>query len=267
MAEQTLTPFESPAEHAAIAEIIRRRSRNQADVRAVALAGLDLSFATSILELGCGFGFMTDVLAPRVATGAHIIGVDACAANRAPFLSAVTRAGRRGSFICQRIREALDWADATFDLVVASYSLYYFPGVLPEIARALSPTGLLVALTHREEGFGALLRTAGLVEPEWHCPALVQAFSAESGAQVLPEWFGRVARIDYDNALIFEAEHADELQRYLRFRLPLMLPDVTPTPALETGLMKTVRATLALAGRVVLEKSDAAFHCWEPRCR
>ncbi len=267
MAEQTLTPFESPAEHAAIAEIIRRRSRNQADVRAVALAGLDLSFATSILELGCGFGFMTEVLAPRVAAGARIIGVDACAANREPFLSTVTRAERRGSFICQRIRTALDWPDATFDLVVASYSLYYFPGILSEIARVLSPTGLLVALTHREEGFGALLRAAGLVAPEWHTPALVQAFSAESGQRTLPEWFRRVERVDYENTLVFDAQHAEELQRYLRFRLPLMLPEVKLTPTLEADLMRTVDTTLAHAGRVVLEKSDAAFQCWEPRCR
>ena len=78
MADTPLEAFENPARHAAVSALIRSRSTNLTDVRDAVLHGLDLSGARAVLDLGCGFGFMTEVVARRVAPDAEIVGVDAC---------------------------------------------------------------------------------------------------------------------------------------------------------------------------------------------
>ena len=47
-------------------------------------------------------------------------------------------------------------------MVVCSYSLYFFVDALPEIARVITPRGLLLAITHSETSFVGLLGAAGL---------------------------------------------------------------------------------------------------------
>jgi cyclopropane fatty-acyl-phospholipid synthase-like methyltransferase len=69
MADPALCCYASPVRHAAISEIIRRVSSNPADVRDVALAGLELGAVRRVLDLGCGFGFLTARVMPRVARG------------------------------------------------------------------------------------------------------------------------------------------------------------------------------------------------------
>ena len=96
MVDWSLSSFERPSWHAAIADVIRRRSTNRADVREIALDGLDLSSAAMILDLGCGFGFMTGAVAGRVAPQAQIVGVDACSANEQPYLELLAGTSRAG---------------------------------------------------------------------------------------------------------------------------------------------------------------------------
>ena len=107
MHDAALRAFASPAEHAAISEIIHRRSSNPADIRELALAGLDLSRATDALDLGCGFGYLTATLLPRLPAQARVVGVDACEANRGSFLELVSQAGRRGEFQAFKIDRSL----------------------------------------------------------------------------------------------------------------------------------------------------------------
>jgi hypothetical protein len=76
-----------------------------------------------------------------------------------------------------------------------------------------------------------------------------------------------VERVDYANALVFEASDRDELLEYLRFKLPFVAPDWAPGQELPGPLEEAVRASLSRDGRVVLAKDDAAFRCWRPQCR
>ncbi len=261
-----LSSFETPSQHEVISDIIRRRSTNRADVRDVALRGLDLSFARTVLDLGCGYGFMTEVLAARAAPDALIVGVDVCAANEAPYLERVANTGRRGRFICRRIDRQLSWSDDSFDLVVASYALYFFPDVLPEVARVLAPHGLFLTVTHTETSCRDLLRTIGLSDSGSQLLALIRRFSAEGAGPQLAPWFGEVERVDYDNALAFDATHRDDFLAYVRFKLPLLSRNAEPGGELPEALARAVRASLSHGGRVILEKNDAAFHCKRPRC-
>jgi ubiquinone/menaquinone biosynthesis C-methylase UbiE len=235
------------------------------DVRAALLDGLDLSHTSAVLDLGCGFGFMAEALARRVAPNARVVGVDACPANEAPYLARVAAAGRAGQFVCRRIQRRLAWPDRSFDLVVASYALYFFPEVLPEVARVLAPQGMLLAVTHTEASSHDLADVLGLRESDSRLLAGVRDFSAESGTPRLAQWFQDVERIAYPNALVFDAAHQDELLAYLRFKLLLVAPQAALAGELAEALAHAAEV-LACQGRVVLEKSDVAFRCTRPRC-
>jgi ubiquinone/menaquinone biosynthesis C-methylase UbiE len=262
----SLSSFESPSQHEVISNIISRTSTNRTDVRDAVLRGLDLSFARTVLDLGCGFGFMTETLAGRVAPDALIVGVDVCAANETPYLERVSSTGRTGRFIHRCIDRQLSWPDASFDLVVASYALYFFPDALPETARVLTPQGLFLTVTHTESSCRDLLRAIGLGDADSRLLALVRRFSAESAGPQLERWFGEVARLDYRNSLTFDAAHEDDLLTYLRFKLPLLLRDVAPGAELPEPFARAVQASLSRQGRVTLEKNDTAFRCTRPRC-
>ncbi|MFQ5807337.1 MAG: class I SAM-dependent methyltransferase [Phycisphaerae bacterium] len=266
MDDASLSAFENPSWHAVISDIIRKTSTNRTDVRDAVLNGLDLSFAKTILDLGCGFGFMTDAVAGRVARAAHVVGVDACAANEAPYLDRVGNTGRTVRFICQRIESQLDWPDDNFDLVLASYSLYFFANALPEVARVLAPHGMFLAVTHTESSCLDLLRAVGLQESDSRLLTIIHSFCAENAGRLLTPWFGEVGRVDYHNSLAFETAQQDDFLEYLRFKLPLLSLGSEPSEELPAPLARAARAVLSRQGRVVLEKDDAAFRCKRPRC-
>lgn len=266
MATTSLWPFGCPSEHEAVCDIIRRRSSNTTDVRDAALAGLDLSSAREILDLGCGFGFMSEVVARRAAPDARLTGVDVWAANEGPYLERIAATGRQGRFICAQVGPDFRCPDYGYDLVVCSYSLYYFGEILPEVTRVLKPEGLFLALTHTHRSFVDLLHAAGLDENGSELLALSRRFSAENGLELLSKWFGEVTRVDYPNCLQFEPQHADELFTYLRFKLPFLIPGAQPGDVLPEANARFARQKLSSSGLVLVEKSDAAFRCRRPTC-
>lgn len=267
MSDNSLSSFESPSRHAAVSDILRRHSTNPADVRAALLQSLDLSGVRSVLDLGCGYGFMIAAVAQRVAPDARIVGIDACPANERPYLDAIAATGRTGRFICQRLDAALDWPADHFDLVVASYALYFFPGVLPDIARVLKPDGLFLAITHTESSCRDLLQAAGLPTSDPRLFTGIRRFSIEGGSQLLTPWFERIERVDYANTLVFDATQFDDFLVYLRFKLPILEADAGPGGALPRPLADAIRTSLSRQSRITLEKNDAVFRCRGPRCR
>ena len=261
-----LWAFQSPAAHQAVSAIIQRRSTNSTDVREVALRGVDLSAARNILDLGCGFGFMTEALAPRVAPDARLVGVDLWESNEEPYLTRATATGRQARFYSAEVGSRFPCPDRGYDLVVCSYSLYFFVDALPEVARVLAPGGLFLATTHSDRSHASLLRAVGIARAGSELLAISRRFSAENGHHLLGKWFGRVTRIDYHNSLRFQTEHLDELLTYLRFKLPLLVPGAKAGADLPPGLARFARDSLARQGEVVLEKNDAVFRCRSPKC-
>lgn len=265
MTASTTWPFQSPSTHEAVSGIISRRSTNRRDIRELALEGIHLGLMRRILDLGCGFGFMAEKLALRVAGDAELVGVDVWPDNEAAFRRRVARAGRRGEFRCMDVISTLPWPDRTFDLVCCCYSLYFFPEVIPEIARVLSRDGLLLIITHSERSVEGQLPAAGFADAASELVALARKFSAENGREKLAGSFGRIERIDYPNSLRFGPEHREELYAYLRFKLPLLVPEAGPGDDLPEGLKRFIEDLLAGPGEVVIDKNDAIFHCRDPR--
>ena len=226
MDDTRLSFFADPARHAAISDILRRASTNRADVREVVLQGLDVSSARNVLDLGCGFGFMMEAVARLLSPDAQITGIDLCPSNERPYLDLLKSSGRQGRFVGQRIDSKLDWPDDSFDLVVASYSLYFFPNILPEVARVLSQDGVLLAVTHTEESCRDLLRALGLLESDSRLLPVCHSFSAENAERVLGLWFDDIHRIDYRNSLSFRAAAAGRPVRLSAFQAPAARTDV-----------------------------------------
>lgn len=267
--DKALSSYASPSAHAAISELISRLSRNKTDVREVALMGLDLEWVRDILDLGCGYGFMSKKLMEKVGHGPRVIGVDACGENREMFLQTVERGGGRGTFYCLDLPAELPWENESFDLIVSSYSLYFFVEILPEIARVLRRDGLFLAITHSEKStfFSALYQAVGWEWSRSHLFSLIQHFSAENGTATLQVYFDGVEKIDYENSLCFDSDHLDDLLQYVRFKLPLLLPDPASVGDLTTLLQDRISERLSLGSVLVMDKNDAVFRCRLPRVR
>ncbi len=209
---------------------------------------------------------MAGPLAARVAQDASFIGVDAWEANESSYLQKIADHGRSATFECMRIEAELPWPNHSYDLVVCSYSLYFFVDIIPEIARVLAADGLLLAITHSEAGVMDGLPDAGLGHAAAGLLALVRRFSAENGRDYLSRSFGEVVRIDYVNSLRFAREHEDELMAYLRFKMPFLVPGSKPEDDLPADLLQFVESLLSRDGEVIVDKSDAAFRCRRPQC-
>ena len=256
--------YPAPALHESISDIIRRHSTSRTDVRRAAFEGIDLSRAHRLLDLGCGFGFMARALAGKVPAGATIVGVDAHPGNRPAFIASAAAGGCRGSYLCRTLVSHLDFPPRTFDLAIASYSLYFFPAIIPDIARVLAPGGALVAVTHSESDFSTLLGALGVPLERSALRALIRGFSAENGARLLRPHFVRVELHPYPNRLTFRAGDMAEFLTLVRFKAPQLAPAGGPHPD-PAEVEERARDVLRYTGSLEIEKDDAIFHCTGPR--
>lgn len=259
-----LRPYRQPLIHEAVSRILRLHSVNPADVRREVLKGRDLSEVRAVLELGCGYGFMTELISRRVHAQAHIVGIDACPDDRAPFRERVLASGRRPGFRCMDVHSELPWPSSMFDLVVACYSLYFFPDVIPEVSRVLSPGGRFLVVTHSESSVRDMLRVAGVpTEGSTHLE-LVRRFSAESGEECLRPYFNVVEAVEYPNRLHFDEESMDDLMSYLKFKFQFIADWPEYEPELHALLERDIREQVGGGGSVEVEKNDTAFWAAEP---
>lgn len=265
MPSRRIWSYQEPSAHEAASNIIRRHSTNPRDVREQALDYHDLSDVSSVLDLGCGFGYMSEEVAKRCRPEAVILGVDAHSLNWRPFVRRVSASGREARFRRMRIGSTLPWPDASFDLVVCSYSLYFFTEAVPDIARVLKAGGRLLALTHSEESVREMLSLTGVETDRSALLSLVRRFSAESGTAVLSPYFDSVDRTDYPNSLRFEEGELDDLYTYLRFKFHFMSDWPESEPELHRMQERNLEERIACCGPVTLRKDDAAFWAARPK--
>jgi ubiquinone/menaquinone biosynthesis C-methylase UbiE len=94
-------------------------------------------------------------------------------------------------------------ADASYDVVVATWMLYHVPDLhrgLAEVRRVLRPGGAFVAVTNGDEHVAELRREAG-------GGPVITAFSSENGEHALRRHFDDVQRIDLQTRAVFP-DHA-----------------------------------------------------------
>jgi len=260
--------------------IIKTYSKNKSDIRDVALKDLDCKNIKKVLELGCGYGFFIEKLKNRLHNGAVIIGIDMVENNREPFLHSVSSIQYKGEFIGGNADIITQMANESFDMIITSYSLYFFPHLIPEISRILVPDGVFIAITHSKNTLREAMKfihscmnAVGFnTKNETILNKLFSAFSMEDGHYLLEQYFRSIERLDYPNAMVFPAEHVDDFIFYIRKKQNLIYKEVMELmPDRLDDVLACVDMKISdyvkMNGHVILNKDDAVFRCHKPISR
>lgn len=279
--EDIRNTYEIIHEHKLTRNIIRKYAVNSLDIREVALGTLDLSQVKTVLDLGCGYGFFIEKLGGRLHRNAKIVGLDVVdRENRAVFLETVAALGYKGEFIHAQADCIDEMSNSSFDLVIASYSLYFFPHIIEEIARVLHKDGLFIAITHSRHSLKEVTRYVprcmemiGLTPPsEIAINRLLGAFSLENGREMLEPYFSSVERIIYPNNLLFPLDQAEACIDYLEKKRFLIFKDISENhPQKVEDMLSYFHAMIHehahVHGEIAITKDDAVFRCRCPLTR
>jgi len=266
--------FRDVHEHQRVAKLIQKFSTNKSNVLKTALGGLDLGECRQILDLGCAFGSFTEKLKGRVTPDATATGVDIIAAYEPLYLAACRRASIQGQFFSTGLPILKTFPERSFDLALCSYALYFFPDVIPEVARLLRQEGFFAVITHCRRNTGELidltkriLKTNGLLqEKDLPLEIITDRFSSDNGEALLRPWFGRVEIIDFNNALVFPREDTGYLLEYFRFKSPFYLTDTgLNAEVILPMILETLEQASCERNGMTVSKDDRIFICSLPR--
>jgi ubiquinone/menaquinone biosynthesis C-methylase UbiE len=176
---------------------------------------LKLDDGGQLLELGCGPGLLWLSNRRRIPAHWQIVLTDF---SPGMLQDARQRLGEERFSYAVADAQALPFADASFDVVVANHMLYHIPDLpqaLAEIRRVLKPTGRFYASTIGREHMHELDE---LIEKHWPNSAWKgwgksSPFILENGQEILAPFFGHVTLHRYEDAL--EVTEAEPLVAYM----------------------------------------------------
>jgi SAM-dependent methyltransferase len=196
------------------------------DARTAIVAAVAAVRPTSVLEVGCGWGELSQTIADE-------IDAEVTATDLSPRMVELARAGGVDTEVADV--QDLPFADGTFDVAVAAWMLYHVPDrdrAVSELARVLRPGGRLVASTN------SILHLHELRELVGSGGSTI-AFSRETGDELLARHFARVEREDIDGQLEFNDRA--EVEEYVRASIS-MSPFVANLPAVIAEPFRARRA-------------------------
>jgi SAM-dependent methyltransferase len=269
--------YEQTADHVHTKNIITQYSTNPHDIKNIALDGLELSWVKHILELGCGYGAFTKKLSGRLNQDAEITGIDMVSENGPHFFATVIAMGYKCSFIHGHADLIKQMPSDSVDLVIASYSLYFFPHLIREISRILNPKGVFIAITHSRYSLQEVLHfipsslmKMGLARlAKTRLARLFGAFCMENGQSQLAPYFNKIEVIVYENRLMFNGENLKDCLDYLEKKDSLLFKDIEekyPEQRKEIQLhfYKELCQYVEEKGVLSITKDDAIFRCFQP---
>jgi ubiquinone/menaquinone biosynthesis C-methylase UbiE len=201
--------YKDASNFSARVELNRRFSVNKYGWHRWVFDQLQISEGSSVLELGCGPGWLWSSNRQRIPASWRITLSDF---SPGMLQEARQRLGEE-RFAYQIVdAQAIPLADESVDALIANHMLYHIPDLsrgLAEIRRVLKPGGCLYATTIGREHMRELddfIRQTWM-GPSW--PGLGQrlSFVLENGQELLAPFFASIALFTYEDALeVTEAE-------------------------------------------------------------
>jgi len=179
-----------------------RFSTNRQDFHMWIFEQLKLAPDSHILELGCGPGSLWRPNMVRIPAGWQITLTDF-----SPGMLAEARANLAGAHpfaFEQADAQAIPFADASFDAVIANHMLYHVPDrakAFTEIRRVLRPAGRFYAATNGEDHLREIYELVHRFDSTIDLWNRV-TFRLETGAAELAPFFSQVLLHRYESALI-----------------------------------------------------------------
>lgn len=266
--------FSNAEKHRIISDIIQRHLTPVKDIRKIAFSTINLRDTENILDLGCGCGFSTQGLKGFVNIGSTVKGIDIHSHYESYFMDSCKNAGFNGIFRCADARTIEAEKPYTFDLVISSFSLYFFPDLIGLIARTIKKNGHLVAFTHAIPHMIELttfvknyLSSKGIghfdVLPY---EMLIGNFSDENGMKLLSPWFHKVEKYKCKNTLVFKPHEFEDLFTYLTFKEPYFIPaNNQDTEPLIHAIAEEILWVMKREGEFRITKDDCIFICSIPK--
>lgn len=270
--------FSNTKKHQLTGKIIRDHSTNKTDIREFALKNVDLVKAKHILDLGCGYGFFTAGLKGKVKKDVHIVGLDVQEIYQKSFLKTCQNIGAIGEFHASDAKELLTYPSHSFDVIISSFSIYFFPDIINDIARILKQNGKFIVITHSQNSLAELIKhlpntisNLGISIPEiLSIQRLFYNFSLEQGEKRLKPFFKTVKKRAYKNKLYFNHNDIKKLKPYLDMKKYILLKEISDTSPDQIGialdmLMSSLVKETKRTGSISFTKDDAVFICTEPK--
>ena len=258
--------------HKKVGEIISFHSLNKQDIYQLALTNIGYKEPIRVLDLGCGFGRFTQALEGNIHNNSKCIGIDCLDENRRPYTNTVEKIGFQSEFIAGPAEVVKQLPENNFDLILSSFSLYFFPGIIENIPKLLKDDGKFVSITHSKYSLQEMLDDIRIsvlsanvdIENRFNYERLLHKFSSENGLDLLSEHFNSVEDIQYSNLLYFPPEKLTPCYNYIDFRLSLLKDDQHFAQAISdenfyNTLHKRIEFKAKKFGKYILNKSDTIF--------
>jgi len=272
-ADKLSVVFRNTSGHVESSEIIIAHSTNKEDIRKFALHNLKFKNAISVIDLGCGFGFFTQALKGRISRQAVAIGIDCYPEYRESYLTLCRELGFTGRFYDSGIEALSGFQPGSVDLILSSFSIYFFPQIMPNVVSLLKSEGTFIIVTHYSTHLKELttlineiLNDLGILqtEPLPH-DRLCRNFPAEEGVDRLTRYFNKIVKRDYNNELVFNSESASELMKYVNYKKSFFLPEtVLKNPELSMEAEYMLLNKISKMKEFRITKKDAVFICTHP---
>lgn len=234
-------------------------SHNPRDFARWLFEHLDLPTSASILEVGCGPGWLWRKNGERIPSSWRIQLSDfspGMAAEARQHLRAIDIAAT--SHVCDA--QALPFPDQSFDAVIANHMLYHVPNLdraLGEFARVLKNSGTLYSATNGQRHLAEIDTLMSAVKPGTYWRSRDKlGFSLDEGEIDLSKHFTTVERRDFPDE--FRVTQTAPLLQYIESSVPL-------TDSFRAALQKLIESQIQEQGHVYIGKQAGLFISHQPK--
>ncbi len=235
-----------------------RFSTNRQDFHVWVFDQLELAPDSRVLELGCGPGSLWRPNLARIPAGWQIMLTDF-----SPGMLADARANLASAHpfaFGQADAQAIPFADASFDAVIANHMLYHVPDrtrAFAEIRRVLRPTGRCYAATNGEAHLREMHDLVRQFDPTigmWRQPG-DQTFTIEQAQSELSHHFSHVLLHRYESALV--VTEAEPLVAFVA-----SMADANLTGARRAEFTRVVEQRIVADGAIHITKDTGLFEAY-----